>query len=163
MADITQAFSDQVSAETGASVLSFRRARASDKAFLLNLRKASMDEHLKAAGIFLDDQAHMLRIDEFFSDSHVILLQNIAIGLLKLGQFSDHIHVRQFQLLPKYHGVGIGSRVLGLLKRKAAAKQRTITLNVLLENPARQLYLRHGFVVTGINKLEYSMRWQAPN
>ena len=45
---------------------------------------------------------------------------------------------------------------------EAIEKQVSITLNVLLNNPAKQLYLRHDFVVSGVNELEYSMRWQRP-
>lgn len=141
------------------AIVSFRRATASDRAFLLQLRKASMTEHLSKAGIYLDDIAHMQRVDEYFSDSHIISYQGNAIGLLKLGQFPDKIHLRQFQLLPQYHGLGIGSRVLALVKRKAQEKQLAITLNVLLDNPAKQLYLRHGFVIFAENELEYAMRW----
>lgn len=141
------------------AIVSFRRATASDRAFLLQLRKASMTEHLSKAGIYLDDIAHMQRVDEYFTDSHIISYQSNAIGLLKLGQFPDKIHLRQFQLLPQYHGLGIGSRVLALVKRKAQEKQLAITLNVLLDNPAKQLYLRHGFVICAENELEYAMRW----
>jgi GNAT superfamily N-acetyltransferase len=119
-----------------------------------------MNKHLQHAGLYLDDRAHLMSIDEFFSDSYIISYQNRAIGLLKLGLFADKIHLRQFQLLPQYQGLGIGSRVLVLVKRKAQDKQLAITLNVLLKNPAKQLYLRHDFVVMNSNKLEYQMRWQ---
>ena len=139
--------------------ISFRRAIPNDRAFLLTLRKTSMEANLKAAGIYLNDHSHMQRIDEFFSDSHIILYQKNTIGLLKLGLFSDKIHVRQFQLLPAYQGLGIGSRILGLVKRKAQEKQLNITLNVLLNNPAKALYLRHDFVVIDSNELEFQMRW----
>jgi GNAT superfamily N-acetyltransferase len=142
------------------AIVSFRRAITSDRAFLLSLRKVSMNKHLQHAGLYLDDRAHLMSIDEFFSDSYIISYQNRAIGLLKLGLFADKIHLRQFQLLPQYQGLGIGSRVLLLVKRKAQDKQLAITLNVLLKNPAKQLYLRHDFVVMDSNKLEYQMRWQ---
>jgi GNAT superfamily N-acetyltransferase len=142
------------------AIVSFRRAITSDRAFLLSLRKVSMNKHLQHAGLYLDDRAHLMSIDEFFSDSYIISYQNRAIGLLKLGLFADKIHLRQFQLLPQYQGLGIGSRVLVLVKRKAQDKQLAITLNVLLKNPAKQLYLRHDFVVMNSNKLEYQMRWQ---
>lgn len=144
------------------STIAFKLASEADKGFLLTLRKASMGEHLITAGIVLNDQQHMQRVDEFFSDSHLILLNNQRIGLLKLGMFSDHIHIRQFQILPNYHGLGIGSLILDMIKRKAIEKQVSITLNVLLNNPAKQLYLRHDFIVSGVNELEYSMRWQRP-
>lgn len=142
------------------AIVSFRRARSNDRAFLLTLRKTSMNQHLHNAGIYLDDHSHMQRIDEFYSDSTIILYQNKPIGLLKLGVFTDKVHLRQFQLLPQYHGIGIGSRVIALMKRKAQEKKLPITLNVLLKNPAKQLYLRHGFVVIDSNGLEFQMRWQ---
>jgi GNAT superfamily N-acetyltransferase len=144
------------------STITFKLANEMDRGFLLALRKASMDKHLIAAGIILNDQQHMQRVDEFFSDSHLILINNQRIGLLKLGMFSDHIHIRQFQILPDYHGLGIGGLILDMIKRKAIKKQVSITLNVLLDNPAKQLYLRHDFFVNGVNELEYSMRWQRP-
>jgi|VirMetMinimDraft_7_1064189.scaffolds.fasta_scaffold00840_9 GNAT superfamily N-acetyltransferase len=159
MSEINKAVKSKYSGQASAAIVSFRRAIANDRAFLLQLRKASMTEHLNSAGIYLDDAAHMVRVDEYFSDSHIISYQNVAIGLLKLGQFPDKIHLRQFQLLPEYHGLGIGSRVLKLIQRKAQERQLSITLNVLLDNPAKQLYLRHGFVISTENELEFAMRW----
>ncbi len=159
MSEINKAVKSKANGQASAAIVSFRRAITNDRAFLLRLRKASMTEHLNSAGICLDDAAHMVRVDEYFSDSHIISYQNIAIGLLKLGQFPDKIHLRQFQLLPEYHGLGIGSRVLELIQRKAQERQLSITLNVLLDNPAKQLYLRHGFVVSAENELEFAMRW----
>jgi len=165
MPEINNVFENNSTAERSvatksSAIVSFRRATTNDRSFLLTLRKASMNKHLKSAGIYLDDTAHMQRIDEYFSDSYIISYQNISIGLLKLGLFPDKIHIRQFQLLPRYHGSGIGGRVLTLVKRKAQEKRLTITLNVLRENPAKQLYLRHDFIITGTNELEYAMCWQ---
>ena len=160
MSDNIKTFATEPTVDNSAAIVSFKRATVHDRAFLLNLRKASMDEHLKKAGICLNDAGHMQRIDEYFDDSYIILIQDVAIGLLKLGQFPDRIHIRQFQLLPKYHCVGIGSKVLELIKRKAKEKQLNISLNVLLDNPAKQLYLRHGFKVISVNELEFQMGWQ---
>lgn len=160
MTKISQPLNQNNNTAKHAAVISFRRATLNDREFLLTLRKASMDQHLQMAGIYLDDRAHFQRIDEFFADSYLILLENDAIGLLKLGIFPDKIHVRQFQILPSYQGLGIGSRVLGLVKRKAQNNGLNITLNVLLHNPAKALYLRQDFVVVDTNTLEYQMRWQ---
>lgn len=160
MSDNIKTFATGFSADNNAIVVSFKRATFNDRAFLLNLRKVSMDEHLKKAGICLNDAGHMQRIDEHFDDSYIISIQDLAIGLVKLGQFPDRIHIRQFQLLPKYHCVGIGSKVLELIKRKAKEKQLDISLNVLVDNPAKQLYLRHGFRVVSVNELEFQMSWQ---
>ncbi len=142
------------------NTICFRRAQHQDIEFLLHLRKRAMDEHLKNAGLVLSDEQHKARIIEFFDDSFIICRDEKAIGLLKLAQLSERIHIRQFQIMPNYHGQGIGSQILSLLKKKASERQLAITLNVLLKNPAFRLYQRHGFVVEGQNELEYQMRWR---
>jgi len=142
-------------------VIGFRRATQEAIEFLVDLRIASMNDHLVQAGIFMNRQQHSIRVHEFFNDSHLILKDGEAIGLLKLGLMSDSLHIRQFQILPKLHGLGIGSKVLEVVKRKSIELKLPITLNVLLENPAKQLYLRNGFIIEGENELEYQMRWSS--
>jgi GNAT superfamily N-acetyltransferase len=138
--------------------IGFRQAEQNDIGFLLQLRKASMGEHLIAAGLNLSDQQHLERINECFLDSSIIMMNKQPIGLIKLGVLSDKLHIRQLQILPKYQGKGIGGKVLALIKEKAKVLKLPLTLNVLLANPVISLYLRYGFVVTGQNELEYQMR-----
>ncbi len=140
--------------------IAFRQALQTDISFLLVLRKASMGDHLLAAGLKLSEQQHLERIHESFADSSIILLSNKPIGLIKLGVLPDKLHIRQLQILPQYQGKGIGGRVLSLVKNKAKSLDLPLTLNVLLANPVISLYLRHGFVVTGQNELEYQMCYQ---
>jgi len=142
--------------------IGFRRAVTTDIQFLLALRKTSMNEHLLRAGIPLSDQYHLSRINEFFSDSHVILRDKQAVGLIKLGVLPVSLHIRQLQILPEYHRMGMGSYVIDVVKRQARKLNLPITLNVLLENPAKSLYLRHGFLVTEKNDFEYKMSWLLP-
>lgn len=142
----------------GKVTIRFRQAQQSDVGFLLALRKAAMGEHLIAAGLNLSDQQHLARVNECFNDSSIILLDKQPIGLVKLGVFTENLHVRQLQILPDFQGKGIGGKVLVLVKEKARALNLPLTLNVLLANPAISLYLRYGFVVTGQNELEYQMR-----
>lgn len=139
--------------------ISFKKAVTEDKPFLLELRKSSMDDHLNKAGIVLTDNQHNERINEFYSDSNIIYMNNNKIGLIKLGVFSDRLHIRQFQLLPSFHNKGIGTNVLKLVIKKAKERQLSITLNVLLDNPALKLYQRNGFIIESQTQLEYQMRW----
>ena len=139
--------------------IGFRRAEKKDVQFLLGLRKATMIEHLKKAGYQFSEQTHLDRIHEFFSDSHIITHQKQCVGLIKLGVLKDRIHIRQFQILPELHGLGIGSYVVDVVKNKAKQHQLPITLFVLLDNPAKSLYLRHGFYVEQQLPKEYKMRW----
>ncbi|MFQ3195969.1 MAG: N-acetylglutamate synthase-like GNAT family acetyltransferase [Colwellia sp.] len=138
--------------------IGFRQAQQSDIPYLLQLRKDSMGEHLVSAGLNLSDQQHLERINEFFADSSIILMNKQPIGLIKLGVLADKLHIRQLQISPQYQGKGVGSKVLALVKKKAKELKLPLTLNVLLANPVISLYLRHGFIVTGQNELEYQMR-----
>jgi ribosomal protein S18 acetylase RimI-like enzyme len=140
-------------------LLSYRKANRDDLAFLLALRKSTMAKYLEAAGLYLSDQEHCVRLQEHFNDSQLILINNKPIGLLKLAVMKEHIHIRQFQILPKYQGKGVGTQVLKSVIAKAAKLNLYITLNVLLANPAKTLYQRMGFYITGQNELEYHMRY----
>jgi len=141
----------------------FRKVKDDDIEFLLDLRKKTMNKHLVAAGITMLNKQHLERIKEFFYDSHIILIDRKPVGLVKMGVVSlngteKSLHIRQLQISPKYQGMGIGSKVLTVVKKRALQLQLPITLNVLLKNPARALYLRHGFQVTSKNKLEFQLR-----
>jgi ribosomal protein S18 acetylase RimI-like enzyme len=143
--------------------IGFRKVTHEDLDFLLILRKKSMSKHLADAKIKLTEEQHRERVKEHYYDSHLILRNRKPIGLLKLGIVSligtsKSLHIRQLQILPEFQGQGIGSKVLLVVKKKALQLELPITLNVLLKNPAKGLYLRHGFEIEGKNKVEYQMR-----
>jgi len=143
--------------------IGFRKVKHEDLAFLLSLRRKTMTQHLLAAGIRMTDEEHLLRIKENFYESHIILADRKPIGLLKIGVVAlnnthKSLHIKQLQIMPKYQGRGVGSRVLMVVKKRALQLCLPITLNVLLKNPARALYLRHGFQVDNKNRLEYQLR-----
>ncbi|MEW6991213.1 GNAT family N-acetyltransferase [Colwelliaceae bacterium 6441] len=144
------------------TTISFKKATFEDKPFLLHLRKSSMTGHLAKAGIVLNDAQHFERIDEFYSDSHIIHKNHQAIGLIKFALLEDRFHIRQFQIMPAFHNLGIGTKVLELLKKKASERGLPITLNVLIENPALKLYQRNDFVIENKTTLEFQMRWTNP-
>ncbi len=128
----------------------FRKVKHEDIDFLLSLRRKTMTQHLLAAGIRMTNEQHLMRIKEHFYESHIILADRKPIGLLKMGIVAlndthKSLHIRQLQIMPKYQGKGIGSRVLTVVKKRALQLCLPITLNVLINNPARGLYLRHGF------------------
>tara|TARA_R110001583_G_scaffold86499_1_gene225886 strand:+ start:11106 stop:11573 length:468 start_codon:yes stop_codon:yes gene_type:complete len=143
--------------------IGFRKVKHDDVEFLLRLRKKSMSAHLVKAKIKLTNEQHLERIKDHYYDSHIILRDRKPIGVLKMGVIAvngpiQSLHIRQLQILPEFQGEGIGSKVLMVVKKRALQLQLSITLNVLLKNPARGLYLRHGFQIEGKNKLEFKMR-----
>ena len=143
--------------------ISFRSVKHEDIDFLLSLRKKTMSKHLADAKLKLSNEQHLERIKENYYNSHIILRDRKPIGLLKFGVVAINdtdksLHIMQLQIVPEFQGKGIGSKVLAVVKKKALQLQLPITLNVLLKNPAKGLYLRHGFQIEGKNKIEFQMR-----
>lgn len=138
--------------------ITFKQATNEHLDFLLKLRKLSMTEHLIGAGINLDDSQHLERVKDHYHDSKLILLDDEAIGILKLGNIENRLHIRQFQLLPKVQNKGIGGKVLDALIERAKQKGLDISLYVLKNNPAKSLYLRKGFNIVEQDRLQYFMR-----
>lgn len=132
----------------------FRKADKQDIYFLLTLRRRTMDVYLAKANIATTKQYHLDRIEEFYADSNIIVCDDQAIGLIKLALLENSVHIRQFQILPEFQNRGIGQKVLAMIKRKANNLALPITLNVLLDNPAKRLYLRMGYQLVTENDLE---------
>lgn len=73
-----------------------------------------------------------------------------ALGFCSLSQDRQALFIRELHLLPEQRGRGVGSWVLEQLAQWAAERQLPLVrLMVFKSNPARQLYLRHGFVEMG--------------
>lgn len=136
----------------------FQKADYKDVNYLVYIRKMTMDAHLRKAGINMSDEQHTARVLDFFEESYLILVEKTIVGLIKLGIENAALHIRQFQVLPEYQGKGIGKHVLEVCKKKALEKGCSLTLNVLLENPAKELYLRNGFQIESSDTLQYFMR-----
>lgn len=63
--------------------VSFRQAKESDLEFLLDLRKKTMNMHLKNVGNSIDDKSHLDRIMYRFGAAKIVLVNNTNAGLLK--------------------------------------------------------------------------------
>jgi N-acetylglutamate synthase-like GNAT family acetyltransferase len=135
----------------------FRKATLDDLFFLFELRKQTMDFHLRNAGLIYNDNHHRERIFDHFNDSLIIHVNEQAIGLLKLAVTKDKIHIRQLQIQPAFQNKGIGAKVLKLVQQRALKTHLPVTLNVLKKNPALALYKRAGFEIVEKNDIEYAM------
>ncbi|WP_449431984.1 GNAT family N-acetyltransferase [Pseudomonas putida] len=75
---------------------------------------------------------------------------DVLLGFCSLSQDAQALFIRELHLLPEHRGKGVGSRVLEVLAGWAAQRHLPLLrLMVFKSNPARQLYLRHGFVEMG--------------
>jgi ribosomal protein S18 acetylase RimI-like enzyme len=134
----------------------FIQASEKDKAYLLNLRKLTMVEHLEKSGQFLSDEEHELRLNDAYDCSYLITYANESIGTLKYREHEDKVEIIQVQIHPVFQGKGFGRRVLEQVIENS--KPKPVGLTVLKESPALELYQRLGFQITGEDQYEYFMR-----
>jgi len=140
-------------------VFKFIKAAYSDRDYLLSLRKLTMVEHLENAGLFLTDQQHVLRLDDQYDCSHLIVINEVQIGTLKYQTHAQYIEIMQLQIHPLHQNKGYGRAVIEQVITSAQSKP--IKLTVLKNNPALGLYKRLGFTITDENNYEYYMQTRA--
>jgi len=134
-----------------------KKATLKDVEFLLNLRIATMEEHLIKAGIHLSMADHKERIFHNFEFAKIIMHQDESIGLLKVLEHPRDYEIEQIQIKKEYQGKGIGLRIIKDLIRKAEFENLPLKLSVLKNNKARFLYERLGFIKTGEDLKSYFM------
>lgn len=133
------------------------KAKDADKQFLLHLRKSTMADHLKAAGLFLSDNDHMDRVQFQFENAFIIVSGNQRLGLLKYLDQEKEMEILQLQILPVHQGKGIGKQVIDFLTLKGEKENKNLRLKVLKQNPARHLYERNGFTIVDKDDYEFYM------
>jgi ribosomal protein S18 acetylase RimI-like enzyme len=138
--------------------LTLRPALTGDEPFLLELRKATMTEHLLRAGEPLDDAAHRARLLHRYDTAQVICLDGAPAGLLKTHRTETEWTVMQLQIAPAHQGRGIGERALWTVLLAAPADALPVTLKVLKGNPAKRLYERLGFEIVNEDEIQFHMR-----
>jgi len=129
--------------------LTLRPATDADLPFLLALREQTMTERLRGAGYQPTAEDALARVLLYFEDIQLLLWHGEPAGMLKWRDEPEAWHIVQVQLLPAHQGRGLASALLGALCAQASAQGRPMLLSVLGNNPARRLYERLGFRVTG--------------
>lgn len=142
--------------------ITLRAASAADESFLLRLRKLTMTEHLRKAGVPIDDDTHFQLIRSYFEDAKVIRAGEDDVGLLKLSRADAEWHVHQLQITPDFQGRGIGNAVLRRVLAEAEHANVAVSLSVMHDNPARRLYERLGFEYVGETPRDLKMLWRPP-
>jgi GNAT superfamily N-acetyltransferase len=140
-----------------ANVPMLRPATDDDIPFLLELRHQCMNAPLIASGHTPSDDAHLQRIRYRFDAAEIVLLGGRPAGLLKTVRTGPVWDLIQIQVTPSEQGKGLGEKLLRIVMAQAAAAGVPLKLSVFKVNPARRLYQRLGFVVTGETHDAYDM------
>lgn len=90
------------------------------------------------------------REDSSSPNAQVILVGNVAVGVLLVERHSTHIQLEQIYLLPEYQCLGIGTALINSLVAEAEQHKIPIRLRVMAVNPTKRFYEQFGFVVTEV-------------
>jgi ribosomal protein S18 acetylase RimI-like enzyme len=91
----------------------------------------------------------------------LILLDGERGGRLYVDRQGDELRLLDVSLLRRWQNRGIGTRLLRGLQGEAATARRKVSLHVRLDNPARELYLRLGFVTVDLHGIYERLEWSA--
>jgi ribosomal protein S18 acetylase RimI-like enzyme len=133
-----------------------RPVAAGDRAFLVDLYASVREPEL--AHVAWDEDMRRAFVEQQFAaqDAHyrehypgatldVIEVDGEPAGRLYVYRGSSDIRIMDIALAPAYRGRGIGGGLLRSLIAEAQASNRTLSIHVELNNPARRLYERLGF------------------
>jgi ribosomal protein S18 acetylase RimI-like enzyme len=152
---------------------SLRPATEADREFLLELYASTREEEL--AQVPWDDPTRQAFLEQQFSaqDHHyrsnypgatldVIEVDGERAGRLYVYRGAEDIRIMDIALAPGFRGRGIGTVLLEELMAEARASGRSLSIHVEMQNPARSLYERLGFVPAGEHGIYVLMRWAQP-
>ncbi|MGN6528995.1 MAG: GNAT family N-acetyltransferase [Burkholderiaceae bacterium] len=149
-----------------------RDAEPADRPFLLALYASTREEELAVTGwtpemrrafVRMQYDAQHADYQRRFPRSRCRVMvsgaSQAAIGRLWLGRDEAGLHVLDITLIPALRGCGLGGACLRLVQADAQDHWLPVHLHVLAQSPARRLYERLGFVVTGADDLRLAMTW----
>lgn len=94
----------------------------------------------------------------------IIGTQSGVVGKIALHQSVGLVHIIDFIIAPDWRNQGIGSTVLGALKKYVASNSCVLRLSVDRQNfHAKRLYLREGFIVNQTSETHEQLLWSAIN
>lgn len=140
--------------------ISLRPASNQDLDFLLKLRLECMDEHFERLGISYSTEQHLERINYRFDSARIVVKNHKKVGMVKFFRDCDQWIIIQLQIAPEYQGQGIGSQLVKDIIDKASQDGAVVSLSVLKNNPAQDLYKRLGFEITDEVENDISMIWK---
>lgn len=135
-----------------------RPSTPEDFEFVYQLNEQAMRPYIEPMRGW-NEAAERQDVQQWFRPGHdkIIVVQGEDAGIVAIEQRPDTLHLRLLELLPAYQRQGIGTAIITKLLQQAQTANLTVTLGVLKHNPARRLYERLGFVVTGETEIKYRM------
>jgi len=137
-------------------MLARRQATNLDGPFCWHLHKLSMRAYVEATWGW-DEADQVRRFEASFRPAavQIVELDDEPIGMLSVDTQAVPIDILSLEILPAFQRRGYGTAVIQEILRAAAGQP--VRLQVLKVNPARSLYERIGFVVSGETETHWQM------
>ena len=157
-------------AASGTRAVALRPATPEDRELLFRVYASTREEELapvpwppEAKEAFLrqqfDAQDAWWRTHYPGATFEVIVVDEREAGRLYLWEGPKEIRVVDVAILPDARRGGVGTRLLGDVKARAAAAGKAVTIHVEKMNPARALYERLGFRLVEDKGLYLFLSW----
>lgn len=145
----------------GDAPLALRPARGSDGERLFALWKGTLGPYLVETHGRWDEAAQretfFARLEKTLAEHEILEQDGEAIGCLHVVRRPAELRLNRILLSPAFQGAGLGTLILRSLISEADAAGVPIRLRVLRVNPARRLYERLGFAVSGETPTHFEM------
>ena len=135
-----------------------RQATNADADFLYRLHVAAMRDLV--ARVWGWDDAWQERFFAVHFDpthSRIVVVDGEDVGVIAVEWSATDAFLANIEILPEYQGQGLGAALVNGIITQAEACNLPVRLQVLKINPARRLYERLGFVVTGETETHFQM------
>ena len=151
--------------------IAYRPMADEDLPFVADLYASTRAEEVAQTGwpaaqqqAFLDQQhrAQHLHYRNVFPDAEWLIVERGGerIGRLYLAESGDRVMLIDISLVPAARGAGLGGAILADLMHAAGAAGKRVSLHVERLNPARRLYVRHGFTLVSDKGIYLEMEWR---
>ena len=163
---------DETSSLTLPAGISLRPETPEDRDFLFRLYASTREDELapvlwtaEQKGAFLKMQfdAQFSHYRKHYADAAFEVIQDgvVPIGRLYVHRTAGTINVMDIALLPARRRQGLGSTLLRQVLDEGRQHDKVVQIYVEQNNPALKMYLKLGFVQTGLDGIYIAMEWSA--
>lgn len=143
--------------------ITFRQIKIKDFEFLWQLQNAALKKYIAATWGW-DEAWQRRHFAEHFNERRngaIVVVGGKDAGYLWISEKETETVLISIHLLPEFQNRGIGTKLIKDVLAQSKAKNKPVRLQVLKVNPARNLYEKLGFKVSGETGTHFLMRFPA--
>lgn len=135
--------------------IKFRQATDADLSFLDAVYTTCMKKHVERIYPW---KSELFSQNFEPSLTQVIIVNGVEVGMVRVSQENNELYLGDIAILPAFQNQGIGTAIIQGILDDAMARNLSVRLRVLKQNPAKRLYKRLGFVTLAETETHYIMR-----